>query len=235
MHAPRRLTASFSAASPAALVVAVLALILAGAGAGYSAAKIGTKDIKNNAVTSAKVKNGTLKNADLVREKKYTKISASGAPDFSNGGEGDCVWTDAAALIPGLSAPSFRVDRFGTVHLAGIVQRVNGPGGDATCDPSAVGETEDGIVMVLPSRLRPGKTQIRFQGLSGDAIIIVGPNGLVSGPTALPAGAVYVSGSGAIFDGITYEAAGTHLAARTATRSHGGPAGRALLRQLGLG
>ena len=231
MHAPRRLTASFSAASPAAILVAVIALVLAGAGAGYSAAKIGTNDIKNNAVTSPKVKNGTLTNADLVKDKRYVRISAPGAPDFSNGGEGDCIWVDAGTQIAGLSAPSYQVDRFGMVHLAGVVVHQDGPGGDATCNSSDPGQTSDGIMMILPSRLRPERTLLLTNGLANDAVIIVGPGGLVAGSTSLPAGAVYTN-SGAILDGITYAPAGSHLAARTATRSHTGPAGRALLRQL---
>ena len=60
-----------------ALVVASLALALSAGGAGYAAATIGTADLANNAVTSPKVKNGTLKPSDLS---KKALASLQGAP-----------------------------------------------------------------------------------------------------------------------------------------------------------
>jgi hypothetical protein len=55
------------AMSPAALMISVLALIVAtSAGSAYAATKIGTKQLKNNAVTSAKIKNRTVKTSDLA-------------------------------------------------------------------------------------------------------------------------------------------------------------------------
>ena len=239
MHVPRRLSASLS---PAAMTVAVSALVLAGAGAGYSAAQIGTKDIKNNAVTSAKiqknavtgakVKNGSLTAADLVKEKKPTRFGAAGGPAFSNGGQGDCVWQSASVVLPGVGAPSYRVDRFGTVHLSGVAVGGNGAGGDATCDYNS--EAEDGIVTILPAAVRPATIQVRPIGSSSEGMIIVGNTPIMG----LPKGAVYWKGPptfGALLDGISYLPAGSPLAARTATRSHLSPEGRVLLRHLGLG
>lgn len=46
-------------------VAATLALVVALGGTGYAAATIGTADIKNNAVTSAKIKDKNVKTADL--------------------------------------------------------------------------------------------------------------------------------------------------------------------------
>lgn len=56
------------ASSPAALLISVLALVVVvtGAGAAYAAATIGTAQLKNNAVTSPKIKNGTITTADLA-------------------------------------------------------------------------------------------------------------------------------------------------------------------------
>ena len=53
-----------------ALVVAIIALVMASAGTGYAATKlprnsVGTQQLKKNAVTSAKVKNGSIAPADL--------------------------------------------------------------------------------------------------------------------------------------------------------------------------
>ena len=239
----RRSASRWSAASPAAIAVAALALVLAAGGAGYSAALIGTKDIRNgavtgakiksNAVTSPKIKNGTVTNTDLVKEQRFVKFSAPGAPDFANGGQGDCVWQSAATTIPGVGDPSYRVDRSGVVHLAGIAIGGNGPGGDATCDYS--GQVEDGVVTILPQRLRPATIQVRPVGAAGNGVIIVG-NTTISG---IPAGAVFWQGSpsfGVLLDGISYVPAGSPLAARTAARAaprtHLGPQGRALLRHL---
>ncbi len=55
------------ATSPAALALSVLALIVAtSAGSAYAATKIGTQQIKNSAVTSAKIKNRTIATKDLA-------------------------------------------------------------------------------------------------------------------------------------------------------------------------
>ena len=55
-----------------AMVVALIALSVALGGTGYAALKlpknsVGTKQIKRNAVTSVKIKNGTIRRADLAR------------------------------------------------------------------------------------------------------------------------------------------------------------------------
>lgn len=46
-------------------VTATLALVVALGGTGYAAATIGTNDLKNNAVTSAKIKNGNVTPKDI--------------------------------------------------------------------------------------------------------------------------------------------------------------------------
>jgi hypothetical protein len=51
----------------APMVVSVAALLVALGGTSYAAAKIQGKDIANGAVTSAKIKNGTIQNRDLAR------------------------------------------------------------------------------------------------------------------------------------------------------------------------
>lgn len=220
--------------SPAAMIVAVFALVVAAAGAGYSAGQIGTGDIKNNAVTSAKVKNGQISNADLVKETRFVKISAPGAPGFSNGGEGDCLWQDGSALIPGLAHASYQVDRFGRVHLAGIAVASDAPGGDGDCDSTAMNESEDGIIMILPKKLRPERTQISESALGSSPVFVVGNSPLISGSTVLPPGAVYASNGGAILDGISYYPVGSKVAVRGTTPAKPTPAGRALLHRLGV-
>jgi hypothetical protein len=61
-----------------ALAVAVVALVVALGGTSYAVVRVGTKQIRNNAITSAKIRNGQVKNVDLARNSVVTaKILAS--------------------------------------------------------------------------------------------------------------------------------------------------------------
>jgi hypothetical protein len=61
-----------------AMSVALIALVVATTGTTYAAVRIGTKQIKDNAITSSKIRNGTVKNIDLARNSVVTaKIVAS--------------------------------------------------------------------------------------------------------------------------------------------------------------
>lgn len=211
-----------SATGTVALVVALLALVASAAGVGYAAGQIGTNDlannavtapkikknavtekkIKKNAVTSKRVKDGTLVAADLVAQEAQ-KLAALG-----NGGEGDCVWQSGATLIPGLSAPTYRKDRFGTVHLTGIAIPSNGAGGDASCNESDPGQVSDGIAFTFPAGYVPAKTMLLVA--ASTQMILVGPQGLTSGSITLPPGAVYAP-DGAILDNVSFEPAGSSV------------------------
>jgi hypothetical protein len=58
--------------------VALVALVVALSGTSYAVVRIGTKQIKNNAVTSEKIRNGGVRNVDLARNSVVTaKIVAS--------------------------------------------------------------------------------------------------------------------------------------------------------------
>ena len=63
-----------------ALVTSSLALAVALGGVGYAATKIGTQDIKNNAVTSPKVKKDTLTGKD-VKESSLAKVPSAAKAD----------------------------------------------------------------------------------------------------------------------------------------------------------
>ena len=61
-----------------AMCVALVALVVATTGTTYAAVRIGTKQIKDNAVTSPKIRNGAVRNIDLARNSVVTaKIVAS--------------------------------------------------------------------------------------------------------------------------------------------------------------
>ena len=61
-----------------AMGVALIALIVASSGTTYAAVRIGTKQIRDNAITSPKIRNGQVRNVDLARNSVNTaKIVAS--------------------------------------------------------------------------------------------------------------------------------------------------------------
>lgn len=211
-----------SATGPVALVVALLALLASAAGIGYAAATIGTNDlqdgavtaakikknavtgkkVKKNAVTGKKVKNGSLQPEDLATQERQKK------PALSNGGEGDCAWVPLTVEVPGSGTPTFRKDRNGRVVLTGMARHVDAPGGDADCDPGAMGQVADGIVFRLPAGYMPAKTQFRIS--MGGELIIAGPGGYVTPGRTLPPGAVFAS-SIAFLDDITFDPAGSEV------------------------
>lgn len=205
------------AMSTAALVVSILALLTAGAGIGYTAATIGTSDIKNNAitgkkikknaVTAKKIKDGTITVAEMVANE------AQKTATMANGGEGDCLYQSASALLPGTNAVTFRKDRFGAVHLTGTVVGSNGPGGDGVCNYSDPGQISDAIAFMLPAGYIPAKTHLA-NSAGGDLLLIVGAQGFVTASGSLPPGAVVdnstsTGGNTVVLDGISYEPAGS--------------------------
>jgi hypothetical protein len=62
-----------------AMGVALVALVVALGGTSYAALRIGTKQIKNNAVTSEKIRNGHVRNVDLARNSVNTAKIVAGA------------------------------------------------------------------------------------------------------------------------------------------------------------
>lgn len=81
-----------AAMSPAAMLVAILALVVAAGGAGYAAAsQISTSGIKNGAITTKKIKNGAVTakklRANAVSGAKIADGSVTGA-DVANGSVG---------------------------------------------------------------------------------------------------------------------------------------------------
>lgn len=216
-----------SSMSPAAMVIAILALVLAGAGAGYSAATIGTSDIQNNAVTGKKVKNGSLKAVDLAKEKKYT------SPTLGNGGDNDCLWSDVSVTaLPGLRKVAYRTDRFGTTHLSGIAIQQDGPGGDAAC--GGMDAVVDYTIFTLPEGSRPAASLYMVTS-TGNLMLVPGPGGLdLGGGTIIPSGAVLCSSLGdpCFLDGISFETARAKVTPRGTTTRPISAEGRELLRQL---
>jgi hypothetical protein len=236
-----------SATGTVALVLALLALVASAAGAGYAAGQIGTNGIKNNAITAKKIKNNAVttkkikKNAVTSAKVKDGSLTAADmVPNeverlatFGNGGDGDCVWQSGAVLIPGGSGPTFRKDRFGTIHLAGMAIGSDGVGGDADCDPTDPGEAADAVMFMLPAGYIPAKTLFIIS--SGGAVIIAGQQGLSSLGFVLPPGGVASpvgSSTPVTLDGISFEPVGS--SAVLPKMSVGGRVSPELLHRLGL-
>ena len=169
-----------------ALLVSVIALVAA---LGGSAAATGWRQ------------------TDLLTE-NYTKVGATGAPAFGNGGQGDCLWQSAedANMLSGLNPPSFYRDPLGRVHLSGVADQVPGPGGDGSCGPGD--GLEDAVVFILPPRYRPENVEI-IGGAQLEALVIPDEGATVSGVAVPPGAVVSVDGFGlTVLDGAGFRAAG---------------------------
>lgn len=71
-----------------AIVLSLMALFAALAGGAYAASKIGSKDIKPNAVKSKQIKDGAVKNAELANGAVSTDKLAGGAVDATTLADG---------------------------------------------------------------------------------------------------------------------------------------------------
>ncbi len=156
------------------------------------------------AVTTPKIKNKVVSGQKMANLEKRRNVTQA---QFSNGGQGDCIWQGGNTIIPGLSRPHYYKDHLGIVHLGGVAIASDGAGGDGVCDPST--ETEDGIVFRLPQAYRPQFSEIHG-GTADVTTIVVGKTALNTGTFVLPAGTVYTSSTfappQAAMDGITFRA-----------------------------
>jgi hypothetical protein len=139
----------------------------------------------------------------------FHKLGATGQPPLGDGGQGDCQWgtpRPETIAIEGVNPPAFYRDLAGEVHLIGVAEAVDAPGGDGRCgDSDAV---EDLVVFRLPVGYRP--ENVELAGGAGQMIVIVPDEGATIGGEQLPPGAVVpVNGFGfTVLDGIEFRAAG---------------------------
>jgi len=188
-----------------------------------------TSDIANNAVTTPKIKNKAVSGPKMANLEGRHNIRLS---QFSDGGEGDCIWALGSTMVPGLGRPHYYKDHLGIVHLGGIAFASNGPGGDGVCGNT---EPEDAIVFRLPTAYRPQFAEVHGSG-GGTSTIVVGRTALNTGGggVVLPAGTVAITSEfdppQAALDGVTFRASTAGgVSARVATLDR---EGRKLLRRL---
>lgn len=160
-------------------VTATLALVVALGGTGYAAATIGTHDLKKNAVTSAKIKNGNVKPADI-------RSNAVSSPKIKDGTVKDADVADIAMhdlLLINSWTPYFADrgakygrDANGVVWLGGSVKQ---------------GGAFNSLIAVLPPGYRPklGIVYLSTNLVSGagPARIYIQPDGTVRVQATAPA------------------------------------------------
>ncbi len=201
-------------------VVASLALILALGGVSYAATKlrknsVGTKQIKNSAVTGAKVKKHTLTGKNINLKKLGTVPSANTAASATTassltpteplrlvGSAGQPQFLDGTFNLPGEEGVTFRPvgfykDHEGIVHLEGMAK---------------VGEGEnpiEGLLFQLPPGYRPAAgSDLVFPNVEAEETIsVLGSNVVSNGHNV--EGDVYANGGkGTIvsLNGVTFRA-----------------------------
>lgn len=156
-----------NALSPAALIISLLALVVAlSAGSAYAAVKIGTNDLKNDAVTSAKIKNKTIKPADLSKS-TVAKLRGSTGPRGATGPQGPGSQKFDVSLEIGASRDV--VYRAGRLYLLctsnQIFTQLSGSAGGAINPLSLAGTTQndEGPVAGVNARTISGQS---FSGVN---------------------------------------------------------------------
>lgn len=150
-----------------AMVVATIALFVALGGGSYAALKIGTKNLKDGSVTSAKIRNGTIGSPDIGRRARAELRGAKGdkGDPGRNGAPGTALafalvhpnGTVDAARSKGVSSASVSHPRTGVYcFYLGFTARsvsavVEAGGASNPLNPS--GETDDDSI--VSARARP--------------------------------------------------------------------------------
>lgn len=191
-------------------VMSSIAVFLALGGTSYAVAKnsIGEKQLKSNAVTSPKIKDGAVTAADLA---PGTAISGPRGPRGEQGpagAKGDRgtdvtreAWKElpfttgwvsyAAAYDPAWQPAEYRKDSGGRVELRGLVTRISGT------------PTAGAVIAVLPPGYRPRRGRI-FLASAGEppsaGRVVIYPDGAVTWNQGNTGEADYTSLEGIAFD-----------------------------------
>jgi hypothetical protein len=192
---------------------------------------VGSAEVIDESLGAGDLGANSVGAAELIDPQPVHVVGAAGEPAFGNGDDGDCIWSDAAAGIPGFNPASFYRDPSGIVHLAGIPGSNNGAGGDAACDASNTQERFDDFRMyTLPTGYRPAGVE-EFTTHDGNTvwIIFIGSetDTSFSGLATIRAGGVYALTNGTtsqrpggiLTSGISFRAAGPATSAAPAAQT----------------
>ncbi|HEU5320179.1 MAG TPA: hypothetical protein VFX28_05210, partial [Methylomirabilota bacterium] len=172
-----------------ATILAVIALLVALSGAGYAATKIGTAQLKNNAVTKAKIKNGAVSTAKLQNGAVNSAKLAGGAvraADLGSAAVGSGALANGAVTAAKIAAGAVGSSALATGSVEGaklangsVTDEKLGPnavtgakiaGGTITAANIAPGQVVKGNGELLSARLSLGPTP------AGNAVLLTLPN-----------------------------------------------------------
>ncbi len=176
-------------------------------------AAVTAQKLAPEAVTGAAIAAGAVTPEKIAEHEPRHVVGSPGEPQFSNGGEGDCIWQDGSAL-GGFGRVSYYKDELGYVRLNGLAIAADGPGGDGVCDLNDAGEAEDGVVFALPAQYLPSEVVFTF-GVNGPTAVTPSAGAILG--QLVPGGVVYAD-EGAFLTGITYEPASAAASAHSKRR-----------------
>ena len=165
---------------------------------------MGTTDLQSQAVTGSK----------LAPAQEFRLVGTAGQPQFENGGDGDCIWSNASdnSVTPNnaFNPVAFYKDPYGVVHITGVVQAADGLSGDMLCNNQS-GDEDDAFIFQLPTADRP--PHLLVFGASGSLTLLInGVQDVTIDSVTVPAGTVFVGGIAGPgdmgIDGIDFRAAG---------------------------
>ncbi len=200
----------------------IAVLLLLGGGAAFAASKlaknsVGTKQIKNGAVTGIKIKKGTITGTNINLAKLGTVpsatsastantattaatanalaamepthfVGASGQPPFLDGSSSVTEPTEFGKLAP----VGFFKDHDGVVHLEGVAK------------PGTEEHPIKGLIFQLPTGDRPASGVTQLLDIAGVELLVFGSNVSLEGKNV--EGDVFTSSSLALLGGATFRA-----------------------------
>jgi hypothetical protein len=156
-------------------VISLIALFVALGGTSYAVIKlpaksVGNRELKSNAVTSAKIRARAIARSDLSPAARVGSRGPRGAtgPAGTSGAPGDAVAPEAWKALPfsgpwgnygfGYMNGAYRKDQRGRVYLRGLVTKVGGT--------PASGD----VIATLPAGYRPSARSVFVVGSGGTSV-----------------------------------------------------------------
>ncbi len=131
------------------------------------------------------------------RSEAWHEVGTTGEPQFGDGGEGDCLWSNWDSGFNHNSA-AFYKDQFGVVHLKGLVKAKDGSVGQCAAVEG------DLTIFQLPAGYRPARREVHV-AISNEQLgrVDIDSDGTVSAGVATPNTVANAKGWLSL-DGITF-------------------------------